>query len=155
MDNSKLSLLNEAIEIIGFAESIENRIQSLRSQVERLQFRIFILVSGITSGAPLGFYLGSSSKKNEIFDSEWILNPFILLTITFFSLAVIFGTIIYTAHIWSEYRHLKKELAKERMILSKLVDLADHALSEIDGTISLSQQALLETRLQRIAFERL
>lgn len=155
METTLNPLLKETEEIIGFAESIENRIQSIHSRLEKLQFKLFVLMTGASSGVPLGALLASSLKKNGILSSEWAVNPVILLATTFFLVAFISGALVYIGHILSERRYLRTELSRERAILSKLVDLADNALRQMNDTISLSQRALLETRLQRIAFERL
>lgn len=154
--NSRHSLtLIDVIEIIEFTESIENRIQSLQSQVAGIKIRAIvaiILVSCIVLGVSFKSFLAA---PNEIFYLDRGPSVFIVSGLGFFSFSIIFGAKIYTENILSEYRRIKKQLAKERVFLSKFVGLVDHAISEIKGAISPSQQALLEIRLQRIKFERL
>lgn len=155
MPGKHLLSLSDAIEIIEFTESIENRIQSLQSQVAGIKIRsigVIILVSCIVLGVSFRPFVAT---PNESFSLNFSSNAFIVSCIAFFSLIIIFGAKIYAENILSEYRRIKKQLAKERVFLSKFVGLADHAISEIKGAISPSQQALLEIRLQRITFERL
>ncbi|UJW79040.1 hypothetical protein [Hydrogenophaga sp. SL48] len=154
METDAHSLLKETEEIIGFAEKIEARIQELLGRLERIQFRIFIGMTGFSVGTPLGLLL-ASRLEIRIGDTEFLKGPLTLLVATIFLVLLLSGLIAFTSLTLSERRFLKRELARERTILAKLVDLADTALHQLDHSISLSHRALLETRLQRIAFERL
>lgn len=154
MSNSTNSLLSETEEIIKFAETIENRIQDLSGRLEKIRFRLSIILNGFIFGMPIGVSLAifADKRKSELY---WLQEPVTIIISSFVAIAFISGSVVYLSYIFSEQKFLRRELSRERAILAKLVEMADRALSELGNTLSLSQRALLETRLQRIAFERL
>ena len=150
MTNSIAVSEEEIDELVDLAEKVSLRLAALQEEVERLQRRAVAVtlaayvLAGIGGG---GYALVQRAGLN--FDSK----AFELLGIV--SVAIAVASVLPTfMSIFSRRKFLRREQKRERAVLSRLVDLIENSRSRMDWSkMSVTHQALLDMRLQRIAFD--